>query len=105
MHAAAEYGSCHGAADYGSGDIVKKARKYKHQHQQHRWAAPVIGQDRRQQAGYMAFLKLIRQQGETNQQAKQVAQHHPLVREVEAQTGQARYAVKCREHQLVQGDR
>ena len=104
MHLAAKHGHGDGAADHRRRDVVEKARQHEDHHQQYETALPVIGQKFRQPRRYLAFFKVLGQYRKAEQQAEQVGENHPLVREVQAEARDAVAGLEAGHQQLVGDD-
>jgi hypothetical protein len=85
--------------------LSRKPDKDEDDHQQHEGAQPAFGQQPGQHLRHPAVLEMPRQQGETDQQAEQVGEQHPLVGHVHAEAGEAGAGLEAGEHDLVGGDR
>ncbi len=83
-----EQGVRHGAADERRRDVVEERRQHEDEHQQDEGPLPVVGEVARQHLRDLALLEVPRQQGEAEEQAEQIEDHHPLVPEVGDEAGE-----------------
>src|SRR6185369_1178273 len=105
MHLVAEHRGGDRAADDSRGDVVEERGQHEDHHQQHEAALPVVGQPVRQYRGNLAPLEVVRKQCETEQQAEQIGEDHPLMQQVQAEPGEARALLEAGETELVEDDR
>ena len=73
-------------------------------HEQHEAALPVVRQEVRQHLGHVAALEMVREQREAEQQAEQVGEDDPLVRQVRREPAEARAGLEPGEAELVDDD-
>ena len=101
----AVHGRCDRAADHGGGDVVEERGQHEHHEQQHEAALPVIRQEARQHVWRMAVVKMRGEQGDSDEQAEQVREHHPFVTEMDQQSTYARTGRKAGEREFIGDDR
>jgi hypothetical protein len=104
VHLPAEHRSRDRAADDRRGNVVQERGEHEDHHQQHEPTLPVVGQESRQDRRNAAFLEMVGEERESEQQQQQVAQDHPLVDQVHPQPRQARTGLEPGEAELVEDD-
>ena len=107
MHPPLEDGLRHRPADHGGRDVVKERGQDEDDREQREPALPVVGQDRRELLGDLAVLEVLGQEREPEEQAEQVEQDAPLVRDVvgDVEARQPVLADHLREGELEDQDR
>ena len=104
MHTTLEYAGGDRAANQRGSNVVEEGRQNEHHHQQHETALPVVREKARQHLGHMTVFEVPGQYRETEQQAEQIGNDHPFMRQVAGQPVQAGDTVKPGEAELVQDD-
>ena len=84
--------------------LSRKRRQNENHYQQHERALPVVRQEARQHCGHLAFLEMLRQQREAEQQAEQVGEDHPLVQHVQPEAAQSRAGLESGKTKFVERD-
>ena len=65
---------------------------------------PVVGQEARQDSGNARVLEVLGEQSEAEQQPQEVREDHPLVQEMQPESGKAFAGLEAGERELVQHD-